>query len=130
VAEAAQGTRGEIRLNGSVAELLVDGKRAWRTSGGLATGKRGAYQAEHDALFNAIRNDKPYNEAEYAAMSTMTAILGRMATYSGKAVTWDDAFKSNHALTVDDESWDAKPPVVPDDEGRYAIAVPGVTQAV
>ena len=39
---------------------------------------------EHDDLFDAIRNDKPYNEAFYGAHSTLTSVMGRMATYSGK----------------------------------------------
>jgi hypothetical protein len=81
-------------------------------------------------LFDAIRNSKPHNEVEYAALSTMTAILGRMATYSGKVVTWDEAFNSNIALTTDAESWDAAAPVSPDEEGRYAVAIPGKTRVV
>jgi hypothetical protein len=47
----------------------------------------GLDQIEHDRLFDAIRNDRPHNEAVYGAESTMTAILGRMAAYSGKMVT-------------------------------------------
>jgi len=130
VAESAHGTRGVMNLNGTRAELVIDGKRTWRVSGGDAGYNNSAYQAEHDALFDAIRHDKPYNEAEYAAHSTMTAILGRMATYSGQVVSWDAAIKSNHSMTTDAESWDAKAPITPDDAGRYAVAVPGVTKVV
>jgi len=79
---------------------------------------------------SSIRNDKPHNEAEYGALSTMTAILGRMATYSGQIVKWDAAFTSNHSLTSDAEKWDGTAPVAPDTDGRYAIAVPGVTKVV
>ncbi len=130
VAETAEGSRGLMNTDGGHAELFVAGKREWRASGGKAGYENNAYQAEHDALFDAIRNDKPYNEAEYAAHSTMTAILGRMATYSGQTVTWDAAFKSNHSTTTDAEKWDAKAPVEPDSDGRYAVAVPGVTKVV
>ncbi len=130
VAESAHGTRGVMNLNGTSAELLVDGKKAWRTTGGKAGYGNGAYQAEHDALFDAIRNDKPYNEAEYGALSTMTAIMGRMATYSGKVVKWDEAIKSTESVTTDAETWDASAPVLPESDGRYAVAVPGVTKAV
>ena len=113
------------------AELLVGGERTWRASGGERGYENNAYQAEHDALFDAIRNDKPYNEAEYGALSTMTAILGRMATYSGQIVQWDrSAATRPTAMTADAEAWDAAAPVTPDGDGRYAIAVPGVTKFV
>ena len=49
------------------AELFVGKDRKWKVSGGDAGYKNNAYQVEHDALFDAIRNDKPYNEAEYGA---------------------------------------------------------------
>ena len=53
-----------------------------------------SYQAEHDDLFASIVKGKPYNEAHLNSVATMTAILGRMATYSGKIVKWDEAIKS------------------------------------
>jgi hypothetical protein len=109
---------------------LVGGKRTWHASGGEEGYSNNAYQAEHDALFDAIRNDKPYNEAEHGAHSTMTAILGRMATYSGQVVSWDEAIKSNHSMTTDAETWDAPAPVKVNSDGRYAVAVPGVTKVV
>jgi predicted dehydrogenase len=130
VAEIALGTRGVAELYASGARLLANGKVAWRS----ASERRGygseAYQIEHDVLFEAIRNDKPHNEVEYAARSTMTAIMGRMATYSGRIVKWDEALRSTAMLTTDAETWDAAPPVSPDQDGRYAAAVPGVTKIV
>ena len=95
VAEFAHGTRGTAELYASGARIITGGKIVWRSPRGEPGGKRGAYQTEHDALFNAIRKGTPYNETEYGALSTMTAILGRMATYSGKIVTWDAAFRSD-----------------------------------
>ena len=56
------------------------------------------YQREHDLLFDAIRQDKPYNETERCAKAAMTGILGRMAVESGKEITWDEAFNSNLEL--------------------------------
>ncbi len=56
------------------------------------------YQVEHDALFAAIRNGTPHMEAETGAQATMTAILGRMATYTGRTVTWEEGFQSKGAL--------------------------------
>lgn len=130
VAEYAHGTNGIVNLNAQHAELLVDGQRKWRVTGGQRGYKNNAYQVEHDALFAAIRNDKPYNEAVYGATSTMTAILGRMATYSGQKVKWDQTLQLPHSMTTDAESWDAAAPVNPDADGRYAVAIPGVTKFV
>ncbi len=89
-----------------------------------------SYQIEHDRLFHAIRNDLEHNEAVYGADSTMAAILGRMAAYSGKVITWDDALKSGRQLTTDAESWDGPAPVQPSPDGGYEIAIPGMTDVL
>jgi predicted dehydrogenase len=90
-----------------------------------------AYQVEHDLLFEAIRQDKPYNETERCAHGVMAAILGRMAGESGKKVTWDDAINSDLELApgLDQYTWDSNPPVMPDAEGKYPVAMPGMTKA-
>lgn len=87
------------------------------------------YQAEHDELFAAIANGQ-YKcwDTERGAKSTMTSILGRMATYSGQVIAWDKAINSGIDLHPTAYSWDAKLPVMPDNEGLYAVAVPGVTK--
>ena len=63
-------------------------------------------------------------------MSTMTAIMGRMATYSGKVVEWDEAINSKLQLMPEKVAWDMPPPVLPDANGSYPVAVPGVTVAL
>jgi len=63
-------------------------------------------------------------------MSTMTAILGRMAAYSGKLVEWDDAINSKLQLMPEEVTWEMAPPVVPDAEGNYPVAIPGRTVAL
>lgn len=89
------------------------------------------YQQEHNELFASIRNGDVINNAEYGAKSTMTAILGRMATYSGKVVEWDEAMKSEHRLFVPENfGWDVNPPVVLDRTGNYPAAHPGVTEVM
>lgn len=128
VGEFAHGTLGHCGLTSNKGEIYVGGKKKWNSATSGARYKVSGYQTEHDDLFAAIRNDTPYNEAEYAANSTMTAILGRMATYSGKLVRWDEAIKLSDAMTTDAETWTADAPVKPDADGRYAIAVPGVTK--
>jgi len=68
------------------------------------------YQTEHDDLQASIRAGKPINETEYGAKSTLSAILGRMATYSGKMVTWEEALTSPR---LGPEDYDAPYPVPP-----------------
>ena len=59
----------------------------------------------------------------------MTAILGRMASYSGQLVTWDEAMKSQLDLSPKRLAWDADPPVLPGPDGEYATPVPGIAKA-
>lgn len=87
-----------------------------------------AYQEEWDLLMAAIREDKPYNEAERCAKASMVGILGRMAIESGKQITWDDALASNVELAPHLEriqSLDGPAPVQPDANGRYPLPAPG-----
>ena len=87
------------------------------------------YQAEHDELFAAITNGQyKFWDAERGAKSTMTSILGRMATYSGQVIDWDKAINSGIDLHPSVYAWDAKMPTMPNSEGLYAVAVPGVTK--
>ena len=87
------------------------------------------HQAEHDDLFAALTAGTHYNECDSAADSTMTAILGRMATYSGKAVFWEDAINSQLDLSPAGYSWDALPQSKPGPDGIYPAAIPGITKA-
>ena len=92
---------------------------------------RDPYQVEHDRLFASIQNGgEPINNAEYGAKSTMTAILGRNATYSGKVVSWDDALASTKSVMPTEFSWDANPPTMQDSNGKYPIPVPGVSEVI
>jgi predicted dehydrogenase len=87
------------------------------------------YQSEHDELFAAIaKGEYKFADAENGAKSTMTSILGRMATYSGKLVEWDKALNCGLNLQPTAYSWDTLPKSLPDANGQYKIAVPGVTK--
>lgn len=89
------------------------------------------YQTEHDELFAAIaKGEYKFANADYGAESTMTAILGRMATYSGQVVEWDKAINVSMNLHPDTYTWDAMPKTLPKDDGYYAVATPGVTKYV
>ncbi len=87
------------------------------------------YQTEHDELFAAIaKGEYKFADAENGAKSTMTAILGRMATYSGQALEFDKMLNSGISLQPSRYSWDADMPSKPDANGFYPVAVPGVTK--
>jgi len=78
------------------------------------------YQVEHDELFSSIRAGKPINNGEYMAKSTLLAIMGRMATYTGQEITWDMAWKSKEDLSPPKYEWG--------EIASPAVAVPGVTR--
>jgi myo-inositol 2-dehydrogenase / D-chiro-inositol 1-dehydrogenase len=83
------------------------------------------FQTEQDTLFDAILNNKPVNDAFHGARSTMTAILGRMATYSGQALNWEDAYNSTLSIMPQTFAWNAETPTKPDANGYYPVPVPG-----
>ncbi|MDA7632479.1 Gfo/Idh/MocA family oxidoreductase [bacterium] len=117
VSEHAHGSKGNARLD----RYTITGDNSWRFRG---KGKN-PYQQEHDDLFHAIRNNEDYNEAEYGAKSSMTSILGRMATYSGKEVEWDKAIASEISIMPDSFEWDAPTKSVPGPDGLYPHPIPG-----
>ena len=87
------------------------------------------YQTEHDELFAAIsKGEYKFSDAENGAKSTMTSILGRMATYSGKLVEWDKALNCGLNIQPSAYTWNTLPQSLPDANGQYKIAVPGVTK--
>jgi predicted dehydrogenase len=122
VSEHAHGTQGTANISSS----RIDGPNAWRFRGRSPN----PYEVEHADLVASIRAGKPYNEAEYGATSSMTSILGRMATYSGQEIKWSDAINSKISLAPKEYAWDATPPTIPDANGNYPIPVPGLTKVV
>lgn len=115
VEDYVMGTKGTARILKHSIESR-DGETKWRYRGA----KPNMYQVEHNELFASIRAGKPINNGYYMANSTMIAIMGRMATYSGQTVTWDQAFNSDENLAPKAYSWGPveTPPV----------ALPGITQ--
>ncbi|NND66879.1 MAG: Gfo/Idh/MocA family oxidoreductase [Halioglobus sp.] len=88
------------------------------------------YQIEHDQLFASMRAGGHIDNADYGAHATLTAIMGRMATYTGKRISWDKALNASQRLVPDsgDLHWNSAPPTVPDDAGNYRVPVPGKTR--
>ena len=83
------------------------------------------YQIEHNKLFKSIRSGGQIDDTEYGAIATMTAIMGRMATYSGKLIEWESAMNADEKLVPDNLSWGSTAPVLPDNQGKYKVPVPG-----
>lgn len=119
VSEYCTGTKGSSEIN----RYIIRGENAFRHNG---RGDKNPYQQEHDDLFAAIRNNTEYNEAEYGATSSMSSILGRMCTYTGKMINWDEAISSEINTMPEILDWDAATPTKPDADGFYPIAMPGV----
>ena len=83
------------------------------------------YQIEHNKLFKSIRSGGQIDDTEYGATASMTAIMGRMATYSGKLIEWESAMNADEKLVPDNLSWGSTAPVLPDNQGKYKVPVPG-----
>jgi predicted dehydrogenase len=125
VSEHVTGTKGTC----DVSSHVIRGENPWRYRAKEGASNDG-WQLEHYPLLNAIRNDQPFNEAERGAKSTLTSIMGRMATYSGKEITWEQALNSKLDVMPKQFAWDADPPMLPDENGLYPYAIPGKTVAV
>lgn len=97
----------------------IEGKNPWTWTGQ----KYDMYQREHDVLFASIRKHQPINDGKRMATSTLLAMMGRMAAYTGQEVTWDQALSSQQKLFPDRMDWNGPMPVVP-------RAQPGVTKLV
>lgn len=113
VSEKIIGTRGVANPSGR-----ITGEKNWSAPGG----GRNAYVQEHADLIASIRNNEPLNEAERVAMSTLTAIMGRMSAYTGKEVTLDFALHSQESLLP--EKWEFGPLAMP------SVATPGRTALI
>ena len=125
VDELIVGTKGKIKC-GSASILDHTGKSIYQFD---KKTDNNPYQAEHNELFAAIaKGEYKFADAENGAKSTLTSIMGRMATYSGQQIEWDKTLNSGINIQPKEYKWDAVPPVVPNADGYYPIAIPGVTK--
>jgi predicted dehydrogenase len=109
------GTKGTALLM----EFKITGANAWSFGRRQIRGIN-MFQQEHRELFASIRSGRPINNGDYMAKSTMMAILGRMATYTGQLITWDQAMASHETLAPRSLDWTSLP--------EPAVAIPGVTK--
>jgi predicted dehydrogenase len=113
VSETVVGTKGEWSSTTSA----IKGENKWR----FREKETNPYDQEHIDLVASIRAGRPLNELRTVAESTLTAIMGRMSAYTGKAVTWEEALNSKHKWAPDNLELGASLPVPP-------VAVPGQTE--
>jgi predicted dehydrogenase len=119
ISAQVMGTRGNGHISESRDGLRLNGPEKW-----VYTGQhKNMYQVEHDLLFASIRAGKPLNNGDYMSKSTLLAIMGRMATYTGQQITWDQALNSKEDLSPQRYAWDAPPPPSP-------VALPGQSKFV
>lgn len=88
----------------------IEGDTPWKG----AAGSNDMYQREHDVLFRSIRSAEPVNDGVFMSHSSLLAIMGRMAAYTGQVVSWDQAMNSD--VSMNPEPWklgDREPPIVP-----------------
>ncbi len=93
-----------------------------------STDRSNPYQNEWDALMDAIRNNKKFNEVQQGVEASMTCNLGRMAAHTGQEITWEQAINSDHefAPTVDKLDYNTPAPLLATENGRYPVPQPGI----
>jgi predicted dehydrogenase len=111
------GTKGNCEIEASRRVHVIRGERGWRYSGP----HNNMYQSEHDELFASIRRGEPINDGTWMTHSTMMAILGRMAAYTGQVISWEQALNSQEDLSPPKLDWNLSLKEPP-------IALPGLTR--
>jgi len=102
VADQIVGTRGVCDINAGRGEAVIklrgSSGKPW-TSRSPQRKTDNMYQNEHDFLLKSIRDRKPINDGDWMTKSTLMAIMGRMATYTGQEISWEMAMTSKEDLT-------------------------------
>jgi predicted dehydrogenase len=117
VNEEFQGTKAFVKI-GEITDY--SGKVLWKFEGQNPN----PYQVEHDELHDAIRNDRPLNNAVYGTHASFAAVLGRLATYSGKSWKFDEAMKMAYRTMPENLTWETPAPVQLDKDGGYPLPMP------
>lgn len=130
VAELFQGTKGNTQTGFGYTPIIRERKTDNIIYEYQDQNDESGYQIEHRELYKAIRNGNLINNTEYAAKSNLSAIMVRMASYSGKEITWNDAMNGQKILIPEVASFNDVPPILPDENGFYPIATPGITEVL
>ena len=105
------GTEGRAEI--SQQRQTISGKNSWKYDGP----KNNFYQTEHDELFASIRSGKPIDNSDYMSKTTLLAIMGRTASYTGQVVTWEQVMNSKEDFTLSKYEWGPFP--------EPSVAMPG-----
>jgi predicted dehydrogenase len=91
-------------------------------------GQGSPYQNEWNDLVDAIRNDKPFNEAKRGVEASVVTSLGRKAAHTAQEITYEEMLnsKEEYAPGVDKLTMDSPAPLQSDDEGKYPVPMPGI----
>ncbi len=103
----------------NVFQHTITGPNEWRYEGPI----RDMYQAEHDEMFAALHAGKRIDNGAYMCESTLMALMGRMAAYTGQRITREQALGSKQVLVPEPLRWEDEVP-------RHEIAIPGLTKFV
>jgi predicted dehydrogenase len=121
----AVGTKGRLAAPGQ-SNFTIEGPMSWKSGPDRVDPEITTFREMYQGIWQA----NPINDSLALARSTMLSILGRMVTHSGHRITWDEALASNRVLAPNRYAWDADPPVLPGPDGKYPVAVPGVTNVL
>ena len=114
VDDYVMGTKGNARI----LKFKIEGENPWRFRGD----RPNMYEVEHQEMMAGLRSGNIINNGHYMTVSTMMAIMGRMACYTGQELTWDEALESQEELKPEAyEFGDVKIP---------SVAMPGLTKFV
>ena len=122
VSDHVIGTRGMAQMRDSAQPRVHEVSPAGSTKWAYEGEPKSMYDVEHDELFAGIRAGRPINDGEAAAHSTLMAILGREAAYSGKKVTWQEMFASTHDLSPKQYAWGPNPVMPVPVPGSYKFS--------
>ncbi len=117
VSEALTGNKGKVSFKNG---YTITGEKTWRYP--RDKDDTDPYVQEHIDLIASIRAAKPINELKQVAESTLTAIMGRMSSYTGQEVTWEQALNSKESIVPEKLAFGPMP--VP------PVAIPGKTELV
>ena len=94
----------------------------------ISRDQQNPYQNEWDDLIDAIRSNKPYNEAKRGAEASLVSSMGRMAAHTGQVITYEQILNCEHEMApdVDKLTMDSPAPLRSDSEGRYPVPQPGI----
>jgi len=133
-ASYAQGTRGSAVISTAShsparcrtfrGQNFVKEEQTWHFPGQEPS----PYQLEWDHLIDAIRQDKPFNEARRGTEASLVSAMGRLAAHTGQRITWDETLQHPHELApgLDQLTADSPAPVRADEQGKYPVPMPGI----